>query len=50
MSVKFKALVVAINVSLLMWGAIIYGGMTLFNTALPNVDPMATASVETPAR
>lgn len=44
MTLRLKALLIAFQVSFLMWAIIIYAGYTVFSGASTDVDYIATAS------
>lgn len=45
MSFRLKSFLVALQLSLMIWGAIIYAGVMLATSASPGVDQVYTASV-----
>jgi hypothetical protein len=44
MSIRLKALLVAVQVSVLLWGLMVYGCYSVYIASANNIDPIATAS------
>jgi sensor domain CHASE-containing protein len=46
MSLRFKSLLIAMQISALMWGVIVFAGVSIYQSTGVDVDQIATASTK----